>query len=147
MLGAELPSFWGKNSMQVQVTLGRGNLVRLRLGLCKPHFCLASYSFLGSVHLGHCSATAWLEGEKGLPPYLLWSPCSWEHHLAMLLCQSGDSSLLWQQPQPVCSFHSLQNHPSLAFRFYSTMESGTCLGPRWQEPSGGLRDPSTNGQD
>ena len=94
MLGPKLPSFWGKNSMQVQVTPGRGNLVRLRLGLCKLCFCLAGYSLLGSVHLGHCSATAWLEGEEGLPPYLLWSPGSWELHSATLLCQSGDSSLL-----------------------------------------------------
>ena len=76
-LGEEFHTGWGH--------LG-GNLVMLRLRLC-----FASCSLFGPVHYGYSRVTVRLEGEKGLPPWLLCGLASWGHLPAMLLCQSADS--------------------------------------------------------
>lgn len=119
-----------------------GNLVMLRLRLC-----FASCSLLGSVHYGYSRVTVRQEGEKGLPPCLLWGLGSWGHLPAMLLCQSADS--------PSCGSGHSQFAVSTALKTTLVVPSDSPLprravpsfALRWQGPSCGLRNLKTTDQD
>ena len=139
--GSQVPQYLGEEFHTGWGHLG-GNLVMLRLRLC-----FASCSLLRSVHYGYSRVTVRLEGEKGLPPCLLWGLGSWGHLPAMLLCQSGDS--------PSCGSGHSQFAVSTAFKTTLVVPSDSPLprravpafAPGWQGPSCGLRNPRTTDQD
>lgn len=82
---------------------------------CKPGFCLASFSLLGSSNWGLQGPHEPLWGKRGdrsslFPVTLLSPPCFWENHPALVLPHSSNSSFPLQPLN--CSPEMHQHRPN-----------------------------------